>query len=282
MVSKIRKVPPDWEHPKDSAGQFVSLEDYSYIELVKCYSQSVQDYIARLEADEAEVTLESWLDVEMIEPEYCRPDWPEETRTHFQIYTEMAGIPISPVFKSIPSMLSWLYKVARMQLDAKKEWGLDSEYAESLFAIFSRNHAKGFWPDGKGEREDDDMPKGFWQTPTGTLSTMSYERTVELSRALGDDAVAGVLGIAHTYPINVLTTFQQFREGAHLVVLPILGETKWTYIEEAANIAPMTQFQTREIPFIHAFSTPRLQLYIAYDEQDNRCYWWVGRRKRPL
>jgi hypothetical protein len=40
---------------------------------------------------------------------YYRPDWPEETRTHYQMYeTTSEGTPISPVMQTPEALAQWL------------------------------------------------------------------------------------------------------------------------------------------------------------------------------
>ena len=113
MGREIRKVPADWHHPTDDRRQgYQPLHDQSFAEAAAEWKAE----FAKWEAGErpAYCTGES-RDVEFWEywgapPErdYYRPDWPEASRTHFQIYeTVSEGTPISPPCATIEELAQW-------------------------------------------------------------------------------------------------------------------------------------------------------------------------------
>ena len=87
MGREIRRVPSDWQHPRDSNG-YKPLYDRSY-----------------------ETVMKEWIEYEeppKPDPDYYRPEWKEEP-THYQIYeTVTEGTPVSPVFASLDEMKDWL------------------------------------------------------------------------------------------------------------------------------------------------------------------------------
>ena len=114
MGREIRRVPADWEHPRDKEGQYIPLHD-------KDYETAAQEWTALFLAWE-NGTAE---DRKRGESCGCRylwewqgpPDeethrkrkWTAEEATHYQVYeTVSEGTPVSPVFASLPDMVEWL------------------------------------------------------------------------------------------------------------------------------------------------------------------------------
>lgn len=94
MSREVRKVPANWEHPKDAGGKIIPL--YPSFP----YKQS--------EIEEG--LKDGWL--EDCPPHYgldIMPDWPETERTHWQMYESVTeGTPISPVMESPEALARWL------------------------------------------------------------------------------------------------------------------------------------------------------------------------------
>lgn len=94
MSREVRRVPPDWEHPKNKKGEHIPLlPRFPY------------------NANEIEEGLrDGWLKPD--EPNHgieCMPDWPEVQRTHYQMYESVSeGTPISPVCESPEALARWL------------------------------------------------------------------------------------------------------------------------------------------------------------------------------
>lgn len=85
MGREVRRVPADWEHPKDSRGKFIPLYPGYLHEKHK-------------EANEWKVVATDYM-----------PDWPEEKMTHYQMYEDTSeGTPISPVMETPESLAQWL------------------------------------------------------------------------------------------------------------------------------------------------------------------------------
>ena len=94
MGREIRKVPADWQHPKDERG--------NYIPMHKTFPYE--------ESEIQEGLRDGWLENEP--PHYgipVMPDWPQEQRTHIQMYENTSeGTPISPVFETPEECARWL------------------------------------------------------------------------------------------------------------------------------------------------------------------------------
>lgn len=94
MGREVRRVPKDWEHPRDEDGNYIPMYDrFPY------------------NASETEEGLrDGWLENEP--PNYnieVMPQWPESDRTHLQMYeTTTEGTPISPVMEMPEELARWL------------------------------------------------------------------------------------------------------------------------------------------------------------------------------
>lgn len=101
MGREVRKVPGNWEHPKDERGRYKPLFPGER------YESSRKEFEDKL-ADEG---LQAAID-------YCgnppdvndyMPNWPESERTHLMMYEDTTeGTPISPAFKTPEELARWL------------------------------------------------------------------------------------------------------------------------------------------------------------------------------
>ncbi len=94
MSREVRRVPKDWQHPKDERGNYVPLfGQFSYSE-----------------EEIAEGIRDGWLNKYL--PNYgvdVMPQWKEEEKTHLQMYeTCTEGTPISPIFATPEELARWL------------------------------------------------------------------------------------------------------------------------------------------------------------------------------
>ena len=104
MAREIRRVAPDWEHPKDSDGYYKPLYDETFASA----SQEWQEGYAAWQIEpQADCPFEEW-DGPAPDPEYYRPEWTREPSC-YQVYeTVSEGTPVSPVFVSLNEMDTWL------------------------------------------------------------------------------------------------------------------------------------------------------------------------------
>lgn len=118
MGREIRRVPPNWEHPKTMAtrlkrGQYVQVEEYQPM-----YDE---DFATRMEewyagwkawgdADRAEHKCEYWeYEGDPPDPKYYRPAWPEGSATWYQVYeTVSEGSPVTPPFATREELITYL------------------------------------------------------------------------------------------------------------------------------------------------------------------------------
>jgi len=94
MGREVRRVPKDWVHPVDASGKPIPMEKY--------FPYNEEEIKEGLE--------DGWL--EDCPPHYgveVMPDWPEEERTHYQMYEcTTEGTPISPVMEDPEELARWL------------------------------------------------------------------------------------------------------------------------------------------------------------------------------
>ena len=94
MSREVRRVPANWEHPKDEKGRLIPLfSSFTYNE------EEIKEGLR-----------DGWLKDEP--PHYgcdVMPDWPEAERTHYQMYESTSeGTPISPVMETPEALARWL------------------------------------------------------------------------------------------------------------------------------------------------------------------------------
>lgn len=105
MGREIRRVPPDWQHPRDSRDHYVPLVDEDYETALAEWIAGRQKWQTEPEND---CTWEDWTG-SAPSPKDHRPAFAEGTATHYQIYeTVSEGTPASPVFASKEAMGKWL------------------------------------------------------------------------------------------------------------------------------------------------------------------------------
>lgn len=88
MGRRIRRVPPNWRHPKE-----LYRGKMEYIEMFD------EDYESALRAGNC-----------FLDPKYYRPAWTEEIATWYQVYeTVSSGTPITPPFETKEQLAYHLY-----------------------------------------------------------------------------------------------------------------------------------------------------------------------------
>lgn len=120
MGRELRRVPANWEHPKDSNGRYIPLYGGSWRESVTNWDINAAQWDKGLRKDFGTGT---WVPVD---PKYrdlsyaewdgdrpdmgdYMPDWTESERTHFQMYEDTTeGTPISPVMETPEKLARWL------------------------------------------------------------------------------------------------------------------------------------------------------------------------------
>jgi hypothetical protein len=100
MGREVRRVPQDWNPPKDKP-HF----DKSYAEAVAKWKDGYENWKVNPESD-----CEYWEWAgNPPDEEYYRPAWSDEERTHYMMYeTTTEGTPISPAFETPEKLARWL------------------------------------------------------------------------------------------------------------------------------------------------------------------------------
>ncbi len=121
MGREVRRVPKGWKHPRDDSGQYIPLYDKNFPEAASKwkaeFAQWENGFRKRFYPEEGwepregdQLTMEFWeWNGDPPDREFYRPDWPEESRTHYQMYESTTeGTPISPVFDTPERLARWL------------------------------------------------------------------------------------------------------------------------------------------------------------------------------
>ena len=118
MGREVRRVPENWEHPKDAQGRYISLsEDYNrrreeWDEGKEKWEQGLRDDWMggwkEISEEDRELSYEEWSG-ERPEAKDYMPEWSESEKTHLQMYeTCSEGSPISPVMATPEELAHWL------------------------------------------------------------------------------------------------------------------------------------------------------------------------------
>lgn len=101
MGREVRKVPPDWKHPKnESNGRYIPLYDRSY-------EADAAQFMEKANKDGLEAAIECFGHAP--ERRHYMPDWPVAERTHYIMYEDTTeGTPISPAFTTPEELARWL------------------------------------------------------------------------------------------------------------------------------------------------------------------------------
>lgn len=97
MEREVRRVPENWEHPKDEMGRYIPIYDN--------YENKVKEFQSRVESKGVANALEYYDGG----PKYSRFMHPDGERTHYMMYeTTSEGTPISPAFATPEELARWL------------------------------------------------------------------------------------------------------------------------------------------------------------------------------
>ena len=102
MGREVRRVPADWQHPKDKNGNFEPLLD-GYADRVAEWDREAAEWAAGKFPDYADeeskkLPFAEWDGPRPVKSDYM-PDWPVEQKTHIMMYEDTSeGTPISPAF----------------------------------------------------------------------------------------------------------------------------------------------------------------------------------------
>lgn len=100
MGREVRKVPPNWEHPKNFAGRYKPL-------FLGPYSDDRDEFLKDIAEKGYEEAME-WHGSAPSIDEYM-PEWPEDEATHLMMYENTSeGTPISPAFETPEELARWL------------------------------------------------------------------------------------------------------------------------------------------------------------------------------
>ena len=100
MGREVRRVPANWEHPKDSRGNFQPLYDN--------YQTALQEFQKHVDERGLRDALEYW-GGGPVSYKYMLPDVSDDERTHYMMYEDTSeGTPISPAFATPEELAQWL------------------------------------------------------------------------------------------------------------------------------------------------------------------------------
>lgn len=124
MGREIRRVAPDWEHPRNEHGYYQPLFD-------ETFEEACARWLAGLDAFRLEnptgfnvngYSFWEWDSEPPTDRDYYRLAWKDEP-TAYQVYENVSeGTPVSPVFATVDDLRAWLME----------EWALSPEAADNF------------------------------------------------------------------------------------------------------------------------------------------------------
>ena len=130
MGREIRRVPMDWEHPKNERGHYQPMYDQTYKEASEKWVKDMLEHQALPDDEYPKTEYPYYWDYDGNPPDaeyYRHREWTDEEAVGYQIYeTVSEGTPTSPIFANLDDMVKWL---------------IGEGYSESAAA----NFAKGGW-----------------------------------------------------------------------------------------------------------------------------------------
>ena len=132
MGREIRRVPPDWQHPKEHTVDFRTMLPVARFRPL--HDETVEEAQVRWDREKAEfepkeyaATYEEYAGPRPAELYHRMRSWTPEEATHFQVYeTVSEGTPVSPVLESIEAVIEWAvgegYSREAAEAFAKSGW----------------------------------------------------------------------------------------------------------------------------------------------------------------
>ena len=118
MGREVRRVPADWDHPRDGRGHLIPLHEKSHRDALAEWEDARELFARRrhrtLDGEIEPLDAEGWTSFEEYygerpDPADYMPDWTDEQRTHLQMYeTCSEGTPLSPPMETPEELALWL------------------------------------------------------------------------------------------------------------------------------------------------------------------------------
>lgn len=112
MGREVRRVPPHWEHPDRPLLDGFNEEARAYYQGELKWGEGLWENLdgawVPIPPEQRQTSWREWSGDPPNPADYM-PDWPEEERTHWQMYeTTTEGMPISPVCETPEELAQWL------------------------------------------------------------------------------------------------------------------------------------------------------------------------------
>ena len=115
MGREVRRVPADWEHPKDYQGNLQPMFDEPFNSAMQGWIESSKqwlrgEYLGQSDGKDGNPTYEAFAEWHGAPPDpaYYRPDW-QTAPTHYQWYENVSeGTPLSPPFANKAQLVDFI------------------------------------------------------------------------------------------------------------------------------------------------------------------------------
>ena len=163
MGREVRKVPKDWEHPKDVNGDYIPLLDSDYETACKEWYEKASEFKPNRWGN--------WYHEDRGNPPdkndcYRKRKWSDEESNCYQAYEDVSeGTPITPVFETKEELVEYLVKYGTYWTQKDGEGGVSREAAEEFvkcgfaFSMMATRTDQGFCIITQGIETCKDMKK---------------------------------------------------------------------------------------------------------------------------
>lgn len=110
MGREIRRVPADWDHPSNQALYDRDFNTFAadWMASAILWAQGKHKDQRRYAEEDLPAFYWQWAGMPP-DPDYYRPAWTDEERTHYQVYeTVSEGTPVSPAFATQDELIDYL------------------------------------------------------------------------------------------------------------------------------------------------------------------------------
>jgi hypothetical protein len=137
MGREIRRVVPNWEHPRERDGSYRPLFNQDFPSAAKKWKEGLAAWEAGGRAEKAHIWGDDyqWWEYSGNPPdrEYCHPVWCEEDQTWWQVYETISeGTPVTPPFATQEELVEYLVANGDFWDQSRGDGGWSRENAEAF------------------------------------------------------------------------------------------------------------------------------------------------------
>lgn len=129
MGREIRRVPPNWQHPRNEQGRYQPMYDETFDNALDEWVKNYHLWKKGSHPDQQEYPYWEWAG-KPPDPDYYRPEFDQEP-TYYQVYETISeGVPVTPPFATKEELVNYLVKYGDFWDQKRGDGGWARENAE--------------------------------------------------------------------------------------------------------------------------------------------------------